>query len=140
MPDTIAAVCLRTGQPVPQSPAAYARAIFESLALKYRLVAESLARVTGKPINKIYIVGGGCRNQLLNQFTADALNCTVVSEPVEATSIGNVIVQLHALVEIASLSEGRAVVRRSFETKTYEPQNTRAWDDAFGRFQKILSR
>ena len=140
MPDTIAAVCLRSGQPVPQSPAAYARAIFESLALKYRLVAESLARVTGKPINKIYIVGGGCRNQLLNQFTADALNCTVVSEPVEATSIGNVIVQLHALGEIASLSEGRAVVRRSFETKTYEPQNTRAWDDAFGRFQKILSR
>jgi rhamnulokinase len=140
MPDAIAAVCRRTGQPVPQHPGAYARAIFESLALKYRLVAESLARVTAKPINKIYIVGGGCRNQLLNQFAADALNCTVVSEPVEATSIGNIIVQLHALGEIASLSEGRAVVRRSFETKTYEPQNTRAWDDAFGRFQKILSR
>jgi rhamnulokinase len=140
MPEAIAAVCRRTGQPVPQSPGAYARAIFESLALKYRLISESLARVTGKPIDKIYIVGGGCRNQLLNQFAANALKCTVVSEPVEATSIGNVIMQLHALGEIASLSEGRAVVRRSFETKTYEPQNTRAWDDAFGRFQKILSR
>jgi rhamnulokinase len=140
MPAAIAAVCRRIGQPVPQSPGAYARAIFESLALKYRLVAESLAEVTGKPINKVYIVGGGCRNQLLNQFAADALNCTVVCEPVEATSIGNVIVQLNALGEIASLSEGRAVVRRSFETKTYEPQDTRSWDDAFGRFQKILSR
>jgi len=140
MPDAIAAVCRRTGQPVPQSPGAYARAILESLALKYRLIAESLARVTAKPISKIYIVGGGCRNHLLNQFAADALNCTVVCEPVEATSIGNIIVQLHALGEIPSLSEGRAVVRRSFETKTYEPQNTRAWDDAFVRFQRILSR
>jgi rhamnulokinase len=139
MPEAIAAVCQRTGQPVPQSPGAYARAIFESLALKYRLVAESLARVTGKSIEKIYVVGGGCRNQLLNQFAADALNCPVVCEPVEATSIGNVIVQLHALGEIKSLSEGRAAVRRSFETKTYEPRNTRAWNDAFGRYQKLLS-
>ena len=140
MPRAIADVCRRTGQPVPQNPGAFARAIFESLALKYRLVAESLARVTAKPIDKIHIVGGGCRNNLLNQFAADALNCAVICEPVEATSIGNVIMQLHALGEIASLSEGRAVVRRSFETKTYEPRNTRAWDDASARFKKILSR
>lgn len=140
MPEAIATVCRRTNQPVPQNPGAYVRAIFESLALKYRLIAESLARVTAKPINKIHIVGGGCRHQLLNQFAADALNCTVICEPVEATSIGNVIVQLHALGEIASLSEGRALVRNSFETKTYQPKNTRAWDDAFARFQSILSR
>jgi rhamnulokinase len=139
MPQAIADVCRRTGQPVPQSPGAFARAIFESLALKYRLVAESLARVTAKPIDKIHIVGGGCRNHLLNQFAADALNCLVICEPVEATSIGNVIMQLHALGEIPSLSEGRAVVRRSFETKTYEPQNVRAWDDASVHFKKILS-
>ena len=140
MPQTIADVCRRTGQPVPQSPGAFARAIFESLALKYRQVRESLARVTNKPIDRIYIVGGGCRNQLLNQFAADALNCEVVCEPVEATCVGNIIMQLHALGEIASLSEGRAVVRHSFDTKTYTPQDTRSWDDAFGRFQKILSR
>ena len=140
MPQAIADVCRRSGQPVPQSPGAFARAIFESLALKYRLVAESLARVTAKPIDKIHIVGGGCRNHLLNQFAADALNCVVICEPVEATSIGNVIMQLHALGEIPSLSEGRAVVRRSFETKTYQPQNPRAWDDASVRFKKILSR
>jgi rhamnulokinase len=140
MPQAITDVCRRTGQPVPQNPGAFARAIFESLALKYRLVKESLARVTNKPIHRIHIVGGGCRNQLLNQFAADALNCEVVCEPVEATCVGNIIMQLHALGEIASLSEGRAMVRRSFETKTYTPQNTRAWDDAFTRFQKILSR
>ena len=140
MPQAITDFCRRTSQPVPQSPGAFARAIFESLALKYRMVKESLARVTNKPIHRIHIVGGGCRNQLLNQFAADALNCEVICEPVEATCVGNLIMQLHALGEIASLSEGRAVVRRSFETKTYTPQNARAWDDAFTRFQKILSR
>lgn len=140
MPDAIAAFCDRTGQTAPGSPGAFTRVIFESLALKYRLAAESLARVTDKPIDKIHIVGGGCRNQLLNQFAADALNCEVVSEPVEAASIGNVSMQLYALGEIGSLADGRAVVRRSFQTKTYEPKNAPMWDDAFGRFQKILSR
>ncbi len=140
MPEAIATVCRRTGQPVPANIGAFARTILESLALKYRFVKESLARVTGKPIDKIYVVGGGCRNRLLNQFTADALNCTIVAEPVEATSIGNIIMQLHALGDVASLAEGRAIIRRSFETKTYTPQNTRAWDDAYGRFQKILSQ
>ncbi|MGH8022463.1 MAG: rhamnulokinase, partial [Limisphaerales bacterium] len=124
MPEAIAAAARRAGQPVPQNPGAFTRAIFESLALKYRFISESLARVTNKPTDRVYIVGGGCRNHLLNQFAADALNCPIVCGPVEATSIGNVIVQLHALGEIGSLSEGRAVVRRSFETQTYEPQNT----------------
>jgi len=85
-------------------------------------------------------VGGGCQNHLLNQFTADALNCTVVAGPVEATSIGNIIMQLYALGEIHSLAEGRALVRRSFETKIFEPENTGAWNNAFVRFQKILPR
>ena len=76
---------------------------------------------------------------MLNQFTADALNCTVVAGPVEATSIGNIIMQLYALGEIRSLAEGRALVRRSFETKMFEPKNTGAWDDAYARFQKILA-
>jgi rhamnulokinase len=107
--------------------------------LKYRSVKESLARVTGKPVGKIYIVGGGCQNHLLNQFTADALNCVVVAGPVEATSIGNIIMQLCALGEIHSLAEGRSLTRRSFETDTFEPKNTGTWNDACARFQKILS-
>jgi rhamnulokinase len=139
MPETIAAYCCRTGQAAPESPGAFTRAIFESLALKYRLVKESLARVTGRPVRKVHIVGGGCQNRLLNQFAADAMNCAVVCGPVEATSLGNIIMQLSALGEIHSLAEGRAIVRGSFETKTYKPQNTRAWDTAFARFQKILS-
>ena len=121
MPAAIAAFCRRTGQTGPADPGAFARVIFESLALKYRFVKESLARVTGKPVDRIYIVGGGSQNHLLNQFTADALNCTVVAGPVEATSIGNIIMQLYALGEIRSLGEGRALIRRSFETKIFEP-------------------
>ena len=139
MVDALAAFCRRSGQIVPTDLGACTRMILESLALKYRFVKESLAQVTHKPIDRIYIVGGGSQNHLLNQFTADALNCTVVAGPVEATSAGNIIMQLYALGEIRSLKEGRALVRRSFETKTFKPKNTGAWDDAYGRFQKILS-
>jgi sugar (pentulose or hexulose) kinase len=139
MPEAIAEFCRRTGQVAPANFGAFTRAIFESLALKYRLVKESLAQISGKPVEKIYIVGGGCQNHLLNQFTADALDCTIVAGPVEASSIGNIIMQLYVLGEIHSLTEGRALVRRSFEAKIFEPKNTGAWDDAYARFQKILS-
>lgn len=139
MLEAIVEFCRRTGQSAPENPGAYARMIFESLALKYRVVKESLAKVTGKPIHKIYVVGGGSQNHLLNRFAADAMNCTIIAGPVEATSIGNIIMQLYALGEIGSLSEGRALVNRSFETRTFKPKDVPAWDDAFGRFQKILS-
>jgi rhamnulokinase len=139
MVDALGRFCRRTGQPSPADPGAITRLILESLALKYRFVKESLARVTGRPVDRIYIVGGGSQNHLLNQFTADALNCTVVAGPVEAASIGNIIMQLFALGEIRSLSEGRSLIRRSFETKIFEPGNTAAWDNAYARFQNILS-
>jgi rhamnulokinase len=139
MVDALGRFCHRTGQISPADPGALTRLILESLALKYRFVKESLARVTRRPVDRIYIVGGGSQNHLLNQFTADALNCTIVAGPVEAASIGNIIMQLFALGEIRSLSEGRSLIRRSFETKIFEPRNTAAWDDAYARFQKILS-
>ena len=140
MPAAIVSFCHRTGQRAPSEPGAFTRIIFESLALKYRFVKETLARITGKPIDRIYVVGGGCKNQILNQFTADALNCRILAGPVEATSIGNIVMQLYALGEIRSLAEGRALVRRSVEPKVYEPKNTGVWDEAYARFQKILSK
>jgi rhamnulokinase len=106
--------------------------------LKYRKVKELLARVTAKPIDRIYIVGGSSRNQILNQFTADALNCRVMAGPVEATSIGNIVMQLYALGEVRTLAEGRALVRCSVEPKVFEPKNSGAWDDAYARFKKIV--
>jgi rhamnulokinase len=139
MPAAITAFCQRTGQTAPTDPGAFTRVIFESLALKYRFVKESLARVSGKVIDRIHVVGGGCKNRLLNQFAADAMNCQVLAGPVEATSIGNILMQLCALGEIRSLAEGRALTRRSFETGTFEPRNTTAWDDAYAPFQKILA-
>ena len=140
MPAAIAAFCQKTGQSVPADPGAFTRVILESLALKYRVMKESLAQVTGKPIDRIYIVGGGSQNQMLNQFAADALNCRVMAGPTEATSTGNIIMQLFALGEVRSLAEGRTLVRRSVEPKIFEPKNTRAWDEAYARFQKIIRR
>jgi sugar (pentulose or hexulose) kinase len=140
MPAAITAFCQRTGQAAPTDPGAFTRIIFESLALKYRMMKELLTRVTGKPIDRIYIVGGGSRNQILNQFAADALNCRVMAGPAEATSTGNIIMQLYALGEVRSLAEGRALVRRSVEPRIFEPRNTAIWGDAYARFQKILQR
>ena len=140
MPKTIREFCRETDQPLPATDGDLIRCCYESLALKYRDTLGSLEEITGNEIEVIHIVGGGSQNNLLNQFTADALNCTVVAGPVEAASIGNVVMQLFALGEIHSLSEGRALVRRSFETKIFEPKNIHAWDDAYARFQKILSR
>jgi len=140
MPAAIGAFCQRTSQAVPTDPGAFTRIILESLALKYRLMKELLARVTGKPIDRIYIVGGGSQNQILNQFAADALNCRVMAGPMEATSTGNIVMQLFALGEVRSLGEGRALVRRSVEPKVFEPKNTGVWDEAYVRFQKILQR
>jgi rhamnulokinase len=138
MPQAIAAFCRRTGQAAPTETGAVTRMILESLALKYRVTKELLAQVTAKPVSSIHIVGGGSQNQLLNQFAADATACRVVAGPVEATSLGNLLMQLYALGEIASLAEGRALTRRSFATKTSQPRDPAAWDAAYIRFQKIL--
>ncbi|HUA69143.1 MAG TPA: rhamnulokinase family protein [Candidatus Saccharimonadales bacterium] len=138
MLDAIDEFCRRTDQKPPADTGANTRLILESLALKYRFVKESLAQVTDKPIDRIYIVGGGSQNHLLNQFTADALNCTVVAGPVEAASIGNIIMQLFALGDVHSLAEGRSLIRRSFETNVFQPEKTGAWDEAYARFQNIL--
>jgi sugar (pentulose or hexulose) kinase len=138
MPQALGEFCRRTGQAMPGSIGGVTRMILESLALKYRLTVQRLGEVTGKPVNTINIVGGGSQNNLLNQFAADATGCRVIAGPVEATSIGNIIMQLYALGKIKSLAEGRALTRRSFGVKTFDPQDRAAWDAAWLRFQKIL--
>ncbi|NIV36857.1 MAG: rhamnulokinase, partial [Anaerolineae bacterium] len=90
------------------------RCVLESLALEYRQVAEKLDDMVGRHLPVIHIVGGGSQNRLLNQFAADATGRTVIAGPVEATAIGNILVQALALGHVASLSEARALVRRSF--------------------------
>lgn len=137
----IDAFCERTGQPAPQTPAAYARGILESLALKYRVVLESLEEVTALPARRfkeIRIMGGGSRNRLLNQFTADATGRTVIAGPMEATALGNIAMQMLATGAVGSLEEARAIIERSFPTQRFEPSKTDRWDEANRRFRQYL--
>jgi rhamnulokinase len=130
--------CQASGQQtVPEARAEFARAAMEGLALKYRWNVERLEEMTGQPLDLIHIVGGGSRNRLLCQFTADATKRPVVAGPAEATSIGNVLVQALAVGEIGSLAEGRDIVRHSFQVDSYEPQDDAVWDEAYERFSKL---
>jgi rhamnulokinase len=123
-----------TGQPVPQTDGEIVRCIFESLALEYRWGTEKLRELSGKRLPVIHIVGGGSRNRLLSQFTADATGCEVIAGPVEATAIGNILIQAIALGLLSSLTEGRALVRRSFDVTAYQPGNRSPWDEAYSRY------
>jgi rhamnulokinase len=128
--------CLKTDQPAPKSPGAYARTILESLALKYRLVLRDLEYLTGTKVEQIRIIGGGSRNELLNQFTADATGRQVVAGPVEATALGNIGMQMLATGAASSLNEVRQIIDRSFPTVSFEPSNPSCWDEQAKRFQQ----
>jgi rhamnulokinase len=136
MVDAIADYCRNTGQPVPADPPGCTRAILESLALKYRSVLESLEEITGIHFQEIRIVGGGSRNRLLSQFTADATGRPVVAGPVEATALGNIAMQMLATGAVGSLQEARAVIDRSFPTERFEPLSADRWDAPYRRFQE----
>jgi rhamnulokinase len=136
MPAAIRAFCKQTRQPLPNSEGALIRCALESLALKYQTVLECLEQVSGKRVEVIHIVGGGSRNALLNQFTADACNRTVLAGPVEATVFGNILMQARACSEISSLKELRSIVRNSCEIQTFTPKPSQvsAWQEARARF------
>jgi rhamnulokinase len=139
MPRALAEFCRKTNQPEPQEPGAVIRCALESLALRYRWVLERLEELTGRRLEVIHIVGGGGQNALLCQFAADACNRPVVAGPVEATAIGNVLVQALGLGLLGSLAEGREVVRRSFDVRTYTPQQSEKWQEAYQRFLGFLA-
>ncbi len=139
MPQALADFCTRTGQPAPSEPGAVVRCALESLALRYRWVLERLEELTGKRLDVVHVVGGGSQNELLNQLTADACNRPVVAGPVEATAIGNVLVQAIGLGVLGSLGEAREVVRRSFAVKTYEPRDPGRWAEPYRRFLALLA-
>ena len=140
MPLRLEEFCRRTGQEIPVGKGEVVRCILESLALKYRFVLEHLDDLVGRRLDPVHIVGGGSQNQLLNQFTADATGRCVVAGPVEATAIGNVVMQAMAGGEIGSLAEGRALVRASFPLTTVEPVTRAGWDEAYRRLLQVMSR
>jgi rhamnulokinase len=134
LPAEVAASCAESGQPVPETRGEIMRVILESLALTYRQVLERTEQLTGQHYSGLHVVGGGTKNLVLQQFTANAIGRPVWAGPTEATAIGNVLGQLTALERIGGLAEGRELVRRSFPIETYEPADTEAWDEAYSRF------
>ncbi|MEM6432029.1 MAG: rhamnulokinase family protein [Deinococcota bacterium] len=138
MPAAIDAACQASGQTPPDSVGAIVRCCLESLALEYKLVLDELSTVSARHFNAIRIVGGGAQNTLLCQLTADACQLPVVAGPVEATALGNLMLQAIATGHIGSLAEGRQVIAASVSPITYESQpNTDGWQDAYARFRRL---
>lgn len=138
MPQWIRDYCQRTNQPIPETDGAVLRTIYQSLAMKYRVVLEKLIRLSGKTVERLHIIGGGSQNSLLCQMTADAIGREVVAGPSEATALGNGIVQLISLGRLDNVAQARALLSRSVATKSYQPQATETWDEAYPRFVRLL--
>ena len=137
MPGKIAALCRERGEPIPSSPGAFIRCALESLAMLYRRTLRHIQEITGQKINRLHILGGGSKNTLLNQFSANALQIPVLAGPVEATAAGNILIQAIALENVPSLAAARQIVRDSFVVETVQPQGRAEWDAAFGRFERL---
>ncbi|MFD0714678.1 rhamnulokinase family protein [Paenibacillus sp. GCM10027626] len=137
MEEEIAAFCLGTGQKPPGSKGEVVRCILESLALRYRKVLGQVERLTGESYSTLQMVGGGIQNELLCQFTANAIGRPVWAGPVEASAIGNLLVQFVSAGSIQSFEEGSAIIRRSFPSRKYEPLEKEKWDAAYERFEAI---
>jgi rhamnulokinase len=132
--------CKNSDQPEPERPGEFARCCLESISLRQREVLECLEHLTKRKLRTIRMVGGGCHNHLFCQFTADASARCVVAGPVEATVLGNVLVQAVAGGHISDIRQARRAVAESIEQKTYEPQRCDAWDDAFCKFKNLTVR
>ena len=140
MVDTIVAYCQRTGQPAPTTVGETVRCALESLALRYRWTLGALEELVGRRLETVRIVGGGCQNRLLCQLTADACQRPVITGPVEATALGNVMVQAMATGHLGSLAEARDAVAASIPQAHFTPGPVGGWDDAFGRFQTLVAQ
>lgn len=139
MPSRIQDWCETTGQGRPDSHGAIIRATYENLALLYADTYATLETLSGRSLDTLRIVGGGSNNFALDQFAANAIGKTVVTGPIEATAIGNLITQMLAMGDIQSLAEGRKIVADSFadETKVYEPQDADCWQGALATWRSI---
>ncbi|MBC7958519.1 MAG: rhamnulokinase [Vallitaleaceae bacterium] len=138
MPEEIKSYCSNTNQYVPQTVGEIIRCIIESLALKYRMIAERLYQCTQKTYENIHMIGGGIHNKLLCQMTANATNRKVIAGPVEATALGNVAVQLIAAGEIENINQAREIIKNSVLLEEYYPTEIKKWDKAYSQFCDIV--
>jgi rhamnulokinase len=138
MPKAIAEYLQSTRQNVPQDKGGIIRVAVESLALKYRDRLAKIEALTGRRKQVLHIVGGGVRNTLLCQFTADATGIPVVAGPVEATAMGNLLVQMVGAGVFSSVAEGRQALRDSSDVVEYAPTDTAAWDEAYEKYLRVV--
>ena len=140
MTEAIQDYCRQTGQPIPETPGQLCRCIFESLALRYRQVLADLREVAPDDIRVLHIIGGGSRNQMLNQFAANACAIDVLAGPQECTAAGNILMQAMAAGQVADRWQMRQMVARSNELRRYTPQQLPVWDKAYDNFLNIIAR
>jgi rhamnulokinase/L-fuculokinase len=140
MPRRIRKLCEQSGQYIPQSLGEVVRCIYESLALKYRLTKEQIEEVSGKKYSVLHVVGGGTKDGLLSQFTANATGIKVIAGPIEATALGNIAVQLISQGALESLAGARRVIAASFDLKYYNPADGKQWDAAFAKYRKLFDK
>jgi rhamnulokinase len=133
----IESFCARTAQSAPKSDKQIVRTIFESLALRYRQVLEILEAMAPFTIDTLHIIGGGAKNALLNQYTANATGKRVVAGPSEATAIGNIMMQAVGAGVVGSVAQARTIIRNSITTETFTPQQSEEWSEAYCRFQAL---
>lgn len=140
LPDKIRAYCKNTNQKVPETIGQVVRCIYESLAMKYRLALEQIGECTGKKFDVLHLMGGGTKDGFLCELAAQSLGIPVVAGPIEATALGNIVLQLIALGEIESIDKGREIIAETEKVKTYSEEHTSDWDEAYERFCKIIKK
>lgn len=140
LPDKIRAYCKNTNQPVPETIGQVVRCIYESLAMKYRLALQQIGECTGKKFSVLHLMGGGTKDGFLCELAAQSLGIPVVAGPIEATALGNIVLQLIALGEIETIEKGREIIAETEKVKTFNEEHTSDWDEAFERFCKIIKK
>ncbi len=140
LPDKIRDYCRRTNQPVPETVGQVVRCIYESLALKYRLALEQIGECTGKKFDVLHLMGGGTKDGFLCELTSQSLGIPVVAGPVEATALGNIVLQLIALGEIESIEKGREIIAENERVKTFNEEHSPDWDEAYKRFCETIKK
>ena len=139
MVDAITTYCEKTNQPIPHGYAQTCRCIFDSLALRYRQVFAWLKEFADFDINVLHIIGGGSKNEYLDQFTANSCGVTVLAGPQEGTAIGNIMLQAKAAGMVGDIWEMRRIIADSLELKRFEPQDKEIWDAAYEKYLDIVN-
>ena len=138
MQQAIIEYCNKTNQPQPETIGEFVRCILESLAFKYRYLIDKLNFLKGEPIETLHIVGGGSRNSMLNQFTANATGLQVIAGPAEATALGNIIIQAIAKQDLNNVQEGRELISRISELREYIPTEHAKWEEKYINASKLF--